>query len=1320
MSSHIRLYSPQDKPYGSLSNNSYHPITIDGKQYSTVTNYVFSNMLVNPSNQTLLQHAEITGGSGANQELLNAINYLTNKSKTLTGDKTTLVPKTTFLQREIARRISFLAKKTKKDRSYYEKMSSKKINKLYKKYKEKEVLQNKNIESDSDSDSESEKEYIEEVEKNTKQTKEDKYKEFISRETRLPFSSVDLLQLKHRIMYEGELNKNGIYKLMDKAIYQELYETIFKSVKEAYTELILGEHVKQINGVVKSVLRFPELKSELLSTGNNPIQFKSNDVLLGVGIDNKGENIVGKVLMQIRHSIKMKEIYDKKSMLEEDKTKNIYFTYIAYMILNEEIDKNKKTLVEYIGLTPEQIIDKYGLSNLTKGIPTQETIIKMYKECSLNEVVMKEIFQPGSLVINVRKNGLRNLQSSLKKYKKELIFNLYLEYMVTRNFVDELDKETDRIYDIKEKLYTQTLNYLRSNEEKVELSNKAPDKKEIKQDIIESLILEQKNKLPLYELEKMKEKIADFFRLGMLSITLSDIIDENIEILQIPTDQEVEEAEIAEIPAPLPNSPVSHCVQKEEGSSEGSSAGSSGEDEKDPLANHIKLLLRDKKMSKKSMIKTLLKIQGGDEETYSNMKKKKLQTLIDDLSEKYKQPVEQKEKSDVEIFVKPEGAPVEILPDNKYKPFNPSFYADILTINGRKYPTVYHYMLINILANTGTKRLYTKNGISITKGMGINEAYKRSLNGNKVIGELPEDFKNPTLITEMYNIEEKTSNEYLTGILTEKALYKKFEDSELQNLLLTTGNSILEWDSPYNRYLNLIIGTDKNKGGNLVGIIMMNIRQKLKKELEHVIVKPTQITRFVNSDPLIKSWITMRIKDMCATVHRLQQYLKLKDNLDFSSKNSKSLLKLINFSLDYVYQPCKSLINLSKENESNVPGFIIDIVSKCSGMSSGELPITVYNKHIQQKIEEIAYQKSKLIDDFWGRIKTIDHSKQESEEFRKNQIKEYSDYIQNTSTYEERHKDLLKEQNEADYDKIMGTKKSKEVVVHKEQRRINLLKEKQQTDYDNFWGIERSQKSKDEEREHNIEISKLDREFDKFIAEEKQKYNKYNDVIIKISQIYWNRLASMLSVLIQNLKRSSQYNIRQILIKVQLLNSEPTNCINILSNKENNCIVSAILNLMSGILLFKQKFSSLEFLDLDDVQLACSIILNTKFNISRKKTLEKTEEEDDDVEDLEDAKEDEVTNEDEFKIEEDGLFPEDENVDENPYFDFKNKKDGKKMKTSEKDIDAIEMIVIRMNDKNRNTREISKEIMRMVYVVKSSKMPIKIKQNRINFFATIR
>ena len=60
------------------------------------------------------------------------------------------------------------------------------------------------------------------------------------------------------------------------------------------------------------------------------------------------------------------------------------------------------------------------------------------------------------------------------------------------------------------------------------------------------------------------------------------------------------------------------------------------------------------------------------------------------------------------------------------------------------------------------------------------------------------------------------------------------------------------------------------------------------------------------------------------------------------------------------------------------------------------------------------------------------------------------------------------------------------------------------------------------------------------------------------------------------------------------------------------------------------------------------------------------------------------------------------------------------MKTSEKDIDAIEMIVIRMNDKNRNTREISKEIMRMVYVVKSSKMPIKIKQNRINFFATIR
>ena len=52
----IKLFNPNDKPFGRLSNNSYHPITINGKNYPTVTNYILSNMLSTPIWKQILQN----------------------------------------------------------------------------------------------------------------------------------------------------------------------------------------------------------------------------------------------------------------------------------------------------------------------------------------------------------------------------------------------------------------------------------------------------------------------------------------------------------------------------------------------------------------------------------------------------------------------------------------------------------------------------------------------------------------------------------------------------------------------------------------------------------------------------------------------------------------------------------------------------------------------------------------------------------------------------------------------------------------------------------------------------------------------------------------------------------------------------------------------------------------------------------------------------------------------------------------------------------------------------------------------------------------
>ena len=48
------------------------------------------------------------------------------------------------------------------------------------------------------------------------------------------------------------------------------------------------------------------------------------------------------------------------------------------MILRTEMFDNKSQLTEYLGLGPQQIIAKYGVGRLVKGLPTQDTIIDMY------------------------------------------------------------------------------------------------------------------------------------------------------------------------------------------------------------------------------------------------------------------------------------------------------------------------------------------------------------------------------------------------------------------------------------------------------------------------------------------------------------------------------------------------------------------------------------------------------------------------------------------------------------------------------------------------------------------------------------------------------------------------------------------------------------------------------------------------------------------------------------------------------------------------------------------------------------------------------
>ena len=80
----IKIYDPNDVPYGPLSNNYIHYMRIDDKNWSTVTNYVLSNMLSTPIYKLALQNAPIFGKKkniNLDEKITDSVNLMEVKLK---------------------------------------------------------------------------------------------------------------------------------------------------------------------------------------------------------------------------------------------------------------------------------------------------------------------------------------------------------------------------------------------------------------------------------------------------------------------------------------------------------------------------------------------------------------------------------------------------------------------------------------------------------------------------------------------------------------------------------------------------------------------------------------------------------------------------------------------------------------------------------------------------------------------------------------------------------------------------------------------------------------------------------------------------------------------------------------------------------------------------------------------------------------------------------------------------------------------------------------------------------------------------------------
>ena len=101
----------------------------------------------------------------------------------------------------------------------------------------------------------------------------------------------------------ANLLKNPIYRLTIKNIDNpnKLYDEYINLYKKSINDTLWDSYSI---GYAHLCDKNPEIAKTLLETGETSLIYKSNNILIGVNNEGKGENIIGKVLENLRYRIK--------------------------------------------------------------------------------------------------------------------------------------------------------------------------------------------------------------------------------------------------------------------------------------------------------------------------------------------------------------------------------------------------------------------------------------------------------------------------------------------------------------------------------------------------------------------------------------------------------------------------------------------------------------------------------------------------------------------------------------------------------------------------------------------------------------------------------------------------------------------------------------------------------------------------------------------------------------------------------------------------------------------------------------------------------
>jgi predicted NAD-dependent protein-ADP-ribosyltransferase YbiA (DUF1768 family) len=650
-------------------------------------------------------------------------------------------------------------------------------------------------------------------------------------------------------------------------------------------------------------------------------------------------------------------------------------------------------------------------------------------------------------------------------------------------------------------------------------------------------------------------------------------------------------------------------------------------------------------------------------------------------AEVYIIPTTKKEEANILPYQKPTGKPIYIYEEVDK---NEKKFEAFSLLDSSKMMTI---GLLDLVYPTILHYMYVALLANLPDINNIKDAYQYIIADNNAPLGLGR-FESPDTVQRKYLNEKTERMNTKKQKLAEEGLNAKFSNRAMQDLLLDTKNDILIW----NNFNDSVLGIGKKgQGGmNIVGRYMMQIRTAITEERKSETfdkLSDKDINNLLERDSLVHAWLEMRVKDMCKAIITVKNYKYYK-----TKENVKIDADFVKYVLDNIYQPCADVFAASSEIKLEAPIWFKNIVYSCPGFSN-------------KKKDDQEQKESK--------------PKQEDVDMDK----------------------ILQEE----LDKAFADMDDDEIIIEEEKPVKRVLKRPVIAGKRKYKKVEDDQVARLIDKEANDEFIKnlLNRPIKKnnFSDTATQKKSSSFPIGKDVIDVLWKRIAVMIYYLIKYLKETTIQNVRRVLIVIEQLTSKEKPCEKIINGTLDNCIVSAILNILQNLIDFNKKYSLKEDIEKIDIETAVSIILNkdmkgllelrpeifpTKIDVEQDDEDDEDEDEDEDddpYKNIYDDLEDGIVDLDEDDLEEDLEYDEDE-LEEDEIEDEIEDEFGEGLEEDDfGDIFSPSIknnLITKLSDmpEVKDVEDIYLYIMSAVEIVKTQKMSKNIKINRINFFAT--